>query len=131
MPTATPMPTPTLTPAPTATPIPEPTATPALAPLPPARTDVLPNAFAGTATIDGLPASDGTVVTAWLAAFLEPLDEGTVSNGSFVLTIPQYGAESFAGETLTFRVGDFDAAETAIWKAGGVSALNLTASSSP
>jgi hypothetical protein len=130
-PTATPAPTPTPTPAPTATPTPEPTATPAPAPLPPARTDVLPHVFVGTATLDGLPASDGTVVTAWVAAFNEPVGEGTVSNGSYSVTVSQYGSESFANKTVTFRLGAFDATEAATWLAGGGDVLNLTASSGP
>jgi hypothetical protein len=131
MPTATPMPTPTPTPPPTPTAAPTATPIPAPAPLPPARSDVPPHVFVGTATLDGLPASDGTAVTARVAAFLEPVGEGTVSNGSYFLTVPQYGSESFASRTITFRLGAFDAAEAGTWLAGGGDELNLTASSGP
>ena len=133
--TATPVPTPTPapTPMPTATPAPTatlpPTATPAAVSLPPVNNQVFPHAFVGTATIDGISAPDGTVVSAWIQGFSESVGEGVVSGGSFVVQISQYGNESFNGKTITFKVGVHDAQQTAVWGSGQADELNLSASS--
>ena len=123
VPTPTPMPTATL--APTATP--PPTATPAAVPLPPANNNVLPHAFVGVVTIDGVSAPNGTVVTAWIQGFSEPVGEGVVSAGYSIL-VSQYGNVSFQGKIITFKVGAYDALETAVWRSGGGDEINLTAS---
>ncbi len=88
--------------------------------------NILPQAFVGLATISEESAPDGTTVTAWLEGFGEPLAEATVFSGSFILTIPQYGIKSFTGKVLNFKIGDADAAETAVWELGGVELLNLS-----
>jgi hypothetical protein len=67
------------------------------------------------------------VVTAWIDLFGEPVGQGTVSGGAYALTVPQYGGQSFAGRTLTFKLGGLDASETGVWKQGGGDELTLTA----
>ena len=120
-PTPTPIPTPTLTPTSTAVPTPTP------APLPPVNPNVLPHAFVGTATIDGVTAPDGTVITAWIQGFLVPVGEGVVSGGSYFVQVPQYGNAPFSGKTVSFKVGGVDAQPTAVWRAGEADILNLAA----
>ena len=126
IPTPKPTPTPAPTPTPTLTPTPAPISTPA--PLPPVNPNVLPHVFVGTATIDGVSAPDGTVVTAWIQGFVVPVEEGVVSGGNYVLQVPQYGNTSFIGKTVTFKVGGLDAQQTTVWRFGEADVLNLTAS---
>ena len=129
-PTSTPVPTPTAIPtattAPTATPAP--TAAPAAVPLPPISSNVLPHVFVGTVTIGGVTAPDGTAVAAWIQGFSQPVGEGVVSGGSYVIQIPQYGATSFNGKTITFKIGAYNALETFVWQSGDGDELNLTSS---
>ena len=134
---ATPIPQPTLEPTPVATPepmstpnptpTPVPTAAPTAVPLPPVNNTVVPHAFVGTVTIDGVIAPDGTVVTAWIQEFSVPVDQAVVNAGSYLIQVPQYGSASFAGMTVTFKVGSLDAQETAVWMSLSVDELNLTA----
>ena len=124
-PTNTPEPTPTNTPEPTPTPTPEPTATPAPQPLP-ARSSAAPNVFVGTATIVGAPAPDGTVVTAWVEGFSEPVGEGVVTGGSYALKAFQFGTTSFAGRIIIFKIGESTANETGTWQSLGADVVNLT-----
>ena len=92
------------------------------------RTEIAPNLFTGTAIENGLLAADGTLVTAYVADFQEPVGEGAVSDGVYVLRVFQYGSESFNGKTVTFKIGDLAANETAVWETFGATELNLTAS---
>ena len=133
VPTVTPTPTPT--PVPTATPIPTPTPVPTATPLatrlpspPDRRTDVTPHVFAGTASVNGAPASEGTVITAYVISFQDPVGEGVVSGGIYNLFVFQYGSGSFTGKTITFKVGQFTANETAVWQSFGADEVNLNAS---
>ena len=126
-PTATPTPAPTPTPQPTATPLPEPTATatpvPAPTPTPVERAQNRPpHIFIGTVTIDGAPAPDGTVVTAIVDG--AEVGSAVVQNGEYANL--QVGVP---GETVTFRVGNLTANETATTEVGGADIVNLTASS--
>ena len=86
---------------------------------------VPPHVFVGTATVDDAAAADGTSVTAWVDG--AQAGAGTVSGGRYSLLVDQ-GEGSFAGETISFMVGGFDAAETATWEQGGATGLDLTAS---
>jgi outer membrane biosynthesis protein TonB len=126
-PTATPTPMPTPTPEPTATPTPEPTATvpPTIPPSPTpsgAGQNLPPHIFIGSVTIDGAPAPDGTVVTALVNG--AEVGSAVVTDGKF--TNLQVGA---AGQTVTFRVGEVTANETATTEVGGATVVDLTASS--
>lgn len=121
-PTATPTietaPIPTPEPAPTATPVPEPT--PDLIAL---SGQTPPQIFIGTATIDGAPAPDGTVVTAFIDGVA--VASAVVNGGAYpVLQIPNPGSE------VTFKLGDLVADQTATTYQGGADIVNLTASSS-
>ena len=73
--------------------------------------------------IDGLPAPDGTVVRALVNGV--EVASVQVEDGKYlplVILIP--------GQTVTFTVGDWTAAETFLTEVGGVDVLNLTAASS-
>jgi hypothetical protein len=125
LPTNTPEPTPTNTPKPTPTATPEPTSTPASQPLGDRQTDA-PNGFVGTASIGGAPAPDGTPITAWIEEFSEPIGEGVVASGSYALKAFQFGTTSFAGHTITFKIGGATANETGTWQSLGADVVNLT-----
>ena len=131
VPTATQVPLPTPAPVPqnTPAPVPTPTAAPTPAPglLPELVSDALPQALLVTATINGAPAPDGTLVTAWMKAFREPVAQGMLVDGTFLLIVPQYGSTPFSGETMSFKIGELDAGETAIWQPGAADLLDLTA----
>ena len=131
LPTPTPYPTPTPVPTVTPPPTPVPTATPLATRLPSPpdrRTDVTPHVFAGTASVNGAPASEGTVITAYVISFQDPVGEGVVSGGIYNLFVFQYGSGSFTGKTITFKVGQFTANETAVWQSFGADEVNLNAS---
>ena len=83
-----------------------------------------PHLFIGSATIDGNPAADGTVVAALVdgqQVAVEP-----VSGGSYTIIVePKTG--SFFGKTVTFMIGGIPAKQTALWVEGLATELNLTA----
>ena len=81
----------------------------------------------GTATVDGETAPDDTVITAWVEDFNEPVAEGVVSGGSYVLRVFQHGSGSFTGKTITFKIGGLIANKTAIWQSLAGDEVNLTA----
>ncbi|PKB63459.1 MAG: hypothetical protein BZY80_07240 [SAR202 cluster bacterium Io17-Chloro-G2] len=74
-----------------------------------------PHLSAITANVDGAPASNGTVVTAWIDG--NEVGSGEVTDGVAILIIS--GDASFTGKTISFKIGDFDAAETDTWEQGG------------
>ena len=125
-PTATPPPTPTVGPTATATPslsmgivtpTPPPTPVPNLDQL---GQDRPPQILVGTVTIDGSPAPEGTLVRALVNGV--EVDSVLVEDGKYprlTILIP--------GQTVTFLIGDWTAAETFLTKMGGVNVLNLTA----
>ena len=41
------------------------------------------------------------------------------------MNVSQYGAASFAGKTLTFKIGDADTGQTYTWEKGGATVLDL------
>ena len=129
-PTATPVPTPTAMPTATTAPTvtPAPTATPAAVPLPPISSNVLPHFFVGTVTVDGVTAPDGTAVAAWIQGFSEPVGEGVVSGGSYVIQVAQYGTASFAPISNVIVFPSNDAQQTAVGRSGYGDELNLTSS---
>ena len=127
-PTLTPAPTPapTATPVPTATTLPTATPIPPLAPLPERDNSEPPHVFAGSVTINGAPAPNGTEVTVWLEEFNAPLGAGTSSGGDYSVLAIQHGARSFEGRTLIFKVNGQDSGETAIWEKGGATILAVS-----
>jgi Tol biopolymer transport system component len=129
-PRPTPIPTPQPTPIPTPTltmPTPTPQPTPTLGPvaLPAVDTRTIPHVFVGSVTVDGEVAADGTEVSAWVSDYTSAVGEGTVSGGSYVMNVSQYGAASFAGTTLTFKISDADTGQTYTWEKGGATVLDL------
>ena len=90
---------------------------------------VIPHAFLGLATINGSPAADGTVVAALVDG--RQVAAKMVSGGSYeaIYVFPTNG--SFVGKIVTFTIGGIPANETALWKQGGATSLNLSATPSP
>ena len=80
-----------------------------------------PHVFTGSASVDGTPAPEGTIVSA--------LVNGVVVGSVKVDAAGNYPAllVETPGVTVTFTVGDIPAAETATAELGGASLLNLTA----
>lgn len=66
-------------------------------------------------------------VTAWMEGFEEPLGVAVVSSGTYALVVPQYGAVSFSGKDVAFKLGDRCAQEKAVWQSSEGKELNLTA----
>ena len=87
---------------------------------------VIPHAFLGLATVNGNPASDGTVVAAFVDG--RQVVAESVSGGSYPVLMVEPDADSFVGKTVTFTIGGIPANETALWTQGEVTQLNLTAS---
>ena len=87
---------------------------------------VIPHAFLGLATVNGNPASDGTVVAAFVDG--RQVAAQSVSGGSYPVLMVEPDADSFVGKTVTFTIGGIPANETALWAQGEVTQLNLTAS---
>ena len=87
---------------------------------------VIPHAFLGLATVNGNPASDGTVVAAFVDG--RQVVAESVSGGSYPVLMVEPDADSFVGKTVTFTIGGIPANETAMWAQGEVTQLNLTAS---
>ena len=123
IPKSTPTPTPTPQPTPTNTPVPTPTLGPVA--LPAIASNVIPHVFVGGVTVNGQVASDGAEVSAWVSEFRSPVGKGTVSDGSYVMNVSQYGIASFAGKTLTFKIDGVDTMQTATWATGGATVLDL------
>lgn len=89
---------------------------------------VIPHAFLGSATINGSPAADGTVVAALVDG--RQVAAKSVSGGSYPVLLVEPDGDSFVGKIVTFTIGGFAATETAFWLQGEVTELNLNASPS-
>jgi len=83
---------------------------------------VPPHQFVGTVTLDGAGVVDGGAVTAWIDG--EQVASANASGGSYSIQVDQ-GDGSYAGKTVSFKVGGADVAETAEWMQGGGTILNL------
>ncbi len=89
-----------------------------------------PHRFAGSVTLDGEAAAAGTSVT----AFVNGAECGssatvitTAAGSTYAVDVPDSCAD--AGDTVSFQVGGYDAAETGTWGGGGRTDLDLSASS--
>ncbi|MCH7737847.1 MAG: hypothetical protein IH872_10675 [Chloroflexi bacterium] len=100
------VPAPTATRIPTRTPTPSPT--------------LLPTRLAPCSA-----AADGVEVSAWVNGFLAASTR--VQSGSYTLLVEQPSGASFSGQTITFKVGGFDAKQTVRWMQGGATELVLSA----
>ena len=54
------------------------------------------------------------------------IGDGIVSNGSYFVMTNQLEGESFAGKTVTFKIGDTETRQTSVWQSGNAEELNLT-----
>ena len=86
---------------------------------------VIPHAFFGSATVNGSPAIDGTVVAALVDG--RQVAAKAVSDGSYPVLLVEPVADSFVGKTVTFTIGGILADQTVLWAQGEVTNLNLTA----
>ena len=83
---------------------------------------VPPHVFVGTVTLDGAGVVDGGAVTAWIDG--EQVAAANASGGNYTIQIDQ-GDSSYAGKTVSFKVGGAEVADTAEWVQGGGTVLNL------
>ena len=83
---------------------------------------VPPHVFVGTVTLDGAGVVDGGAVTAWIDG--EQVAAANASGGDYTIQIDQ-GDSSYAGKTVSFKVGGAEVADTAEWIQGGGTVLNL------
>lgn len=74
-------------------------------------------------------ALDGMPVTAWIDG--AQVASGQVADGSYFLIVKHPEGGAFAGRTVTFKIGEFAAEESATWIQGGGDELDLTANSGP
>ena len=86
-----------------------------------------PAVFGGTATLDGVPAADGTTVTAEIDG--TEVKSIPVTGGGYSFAISQPPDQTFGGKTIIFKIGDVTANETVSWESRGATELNVTASS--
>ena len=82
-----------------------------------------PHIFIGSATVNGLSAPSGTVITAMIGGDAK----GSVNVGSNGAYGPLH-VNSGSGSEITFVLDSLTASETATWEQGGASVLALNAS---
>ena len=85
-----------------------------------------PHLSAVTANVDGAPAANGTVVTAWIDG--SEVGSGEVTDGVAILVIS--GDASFTGKTISFKIGNLDSEDTDTWEQGGHLNPEITISAS-
>ncbi len=86
-------------------------------------------AFYGTAKLDGKWVAEGTVISAWIEG--EKVGEAPYKDSKYILKVVQPSGADFTGKTVTFKVGQYTAAETGVWEAGEVTKIDLTATTAP
>jgi hypothetical protein len=88
---------------------------------------VFPTTFAGTVTVDGVPAPDGTTISA-IGSDSVTWATATTSGGSYSMDVPEtmpVTEPCFPGGTISFTCDGASAAETGS-ATGGLKDLNLT-----
>ena len=73
-------------------------------------------------------AGEGLKISAWINGTL--VASTLVKSGRYLLLVEQSTGDSFAGQTITFTVGNSTAEQVATWKWGGTEMLDLTAQGS-
>ena len=73
-------------------------------------------------------AEEGLEISAWINGTL--VASTLVKSGRYLLLVEQSTGDSFAGQTITFTVGNSTAEQVATWKWGGTEMLDLTAQGS-
>ena len=97
-------------------------------PLPiPAGRQTLPHVFAGTVSVDGAIAPDGTVVTARIDGLLAAV--AVLKDGNYTLAVEPPPGVSYIGKKVIFGVGECQAPPTATWQTARVDRVNLTVTS--
>lgn len=86
-------------------------------------------AFYGTAKLDGKLVADGTLISAWIEG--EKVGETPYKDSRYILKVVQPSGADFTGKTVTFKVGQYAAAEASVWEAGEVTRINLNAVTAP
>ncbi len=92
-----------------------------------------PCRFHGTVQVSGANVADGTVITATIDGTDYSATTPSVYGAStFMIEIaqPQQGL-SYDGKTVTFKIGNDTAGQTATWSMGGNKAVNLTKGTPP
>jgi uncharacterized repeat protein (TIGR02543 family) len=89
----------------------------------------MPHQFYGTASFDGGPLEEGTLVEAFVDDVKQA--ETTVDAESRYGYNPIFRVSGTAGATVTFHVGGIEADEDATWESGKVQELNLTIHEEP
>lgn len=110
----------------TATATAEATATPEGTATPQTCAPVIPGTYNGTVTVNGVPAPDGTTVTATIGGVAWATD--ATSGGRYVFDVPASlptQEPCFSGGDITFTCDSAAATETATWNSG-LHDLNLT-----
>jgi hypothetical protein len=86
----------------------------------PSSPPMLPMTVTGVAFIEGTPAPNGTIVTAYLN---ENEYLANTSSGNYSIFIP--GTAEDEGKLVTFKVDGKDASSSVAWKSGGIVTLDL------
>jgi hypothetical protein len=102
---------------------PTPTLVPTVTPI--FRTPPRPAVFGGSATLNGSPAPNGTIVTALIDGAVAATAHTDREGYRFAIAQPP--GRSYEGKTIRFRIGGFIANQVATWTNGGGDILNLTA----
>jgi uncharacterized repeat protein (TIGR02543 family) len=89
----------------------------------------MPHQFYGTASFDGDPVEEGTLVEAFVNDVKQA--ETTVDGEGRYGYNPIFRVSGTAGATVTFYVGDVEADKDATWESGKVQELNLTIHEEP
>jgi hypothetical protein len=105
---------------------------------PPASPPGLPASFYGTATLDSRDAPVGSLVSAWIdgVKYAERPVVAYQGRAYYALDVPADDPATAqveggrAGDTIVFRFGAAPATQTAIWRGGSNSRLDLIAASS-
>ena len=89
----------------------------------------LPHVFAGTVSIDGMIAPDGTVVSARVGGLLAAVT--VLKDGNYTLAVEPSLGVSYAGKKVIFSVGECQASPAATWQSARVDRVDLAATSPP
>jgi len=84
----------------------------------------MPHQFYGTASLDGAPVQQGTLVEAFVDD-VKQAETAVDAQGRYGYD-PIFRVSGTAGATVTFYVGGIEADEDATWESGKVQELNLT-----
>jgi len=81
--------------------------------------------FRGTVRVNNDTVADGTEISAWIEDV--KVASTTAVDSGYFLKIPQAQGRYFEGKTISFKIGELAAEQTATWEAGAEVQLNLTA----